>query len=539
MRAARHTVVMRIASAPLAVLLVVGLSAACAPPVDAGPPDDDDDVPACAAAPEGDPLVRPTSTGAVRGVADGDTVFFGGIPFAAPPIGDLRFRAPAAPACRDEVLDATDFGAPCVQGAGGDEDCLTLNVWTPTTTSTTPRPVLFWIHGGANVSGSSGGVVAGHPPYDGEELAIEHDVVVVSANYRLGALGFLVHASLADEDGAAGNYALLDQIAALSWVRDEIASFGGDPDRVTVFGQSAGSYDACALYASPLARGLFASAILMSGDCHAPTQAQRATVHARLVAAVGCDDADDVAACLRDLDARALDASGVGQPRSAAPAEMVPFGPTVDGYVLPSSPLAAMEDGDHADVPLIVGSTADEWDLFQSPDSFATCAQVEQAMRDTYSFVASNVIALYPCDEANPGWAWNDAITDLAFTCPARRAARAVASSGAAPVRRYVFAHGRESGPLSSLRAFHGVELSFVFGVVGESGDVATDDEEALSTTMKALWAEFAKDGDPTGGALPAWPTSADDALVIGVEPSVAPAYDEEECDFWDTIPLG
>jgi para-nitrobenzyl esterase len=231
-----------------------------------------------------------TDHGAVRGVVSGDTYAYRGIPYAAPPVGPLRWRPPAPAACFDGVRDAAMFGARCPQtsdnGEGevvGDEDCLQLNVVTPRAASAEPRPILFWIHGGGFQSGSSSNETFGVNIYDPQEVVERTGVIVVTINYRLGPLGWLAHPTLAAEDShqSTGNYGHLDQIAALAWVKANARAFGGDPDRVTIYGESAGGASVCNLISSPLAAGLFSGAIMQSGGCDA-TQRRLRTRRTRL-----------------------------------------------------------------------------------------------------------------------------------------------------------------------------------------------------------------------------------------------------------------
>ena len=298
----------------LVLATMFGCDSSALPPVlgdDGGVPGTE-----CPAAGAAEPGLVPTSSGWVRGsTTDTGTWSFRGIPYAAAPVGDLRFRPPAPAACAPTEIAATDFGAMCPQFEGeeegiatgrivGDEDCLTLNVWTPPDYGerTSALPVLFFIHGGGNTAGSSSKRVGGQAMYDGERLAASNEAVVVTINYRLGPLGYLTLPSLAaeSEHASAGNYGLLDQIAALAWVRDNIGAFGGDPARVLVFGESGGAVDTCMMVATPLAAGLFSAALMESGACAAQSGAERQSQGAELAAAAGCDGADEVA-CLRAL----------------------------------------------------------------------------------------------------------------------------------------------------------------------------------------------------------------------------------------------
>src|SRR5687768_8703879 len=285
-----------------------------------------------------------TTSGLVRGAPDQATLAYKRVPFAAPPIGEHRYAPPQPPACAEGEIDATALGPACPQLDDGtfvgDEDCLHVNIWAPASAASSPRPVMFWIHGGGNSIGS-----AVYPIYDGRRLAEAGDVIVVSTNYRLGQLGFL---ALGTE--GAGVYGLLDQIAALAWVRDNISAFGGDPQNVTIFGESAGARNVCSLVASPAARGLFHRALMASGGCKAlPTRARAEQVAADLAAEVGCT-AGDVAACLRALPAETL-VRALAPDVSALASS--PFQPMIDGVVQAAQPQDVIAAGGHAHVPFI------------------------------------------------------------------------------------------------------------------------------------------------------------------------------------------
>ncbi|HZO14922.1 MAG TPA: carboxylesterase family protein, partial [Polyangiaceae bacterium] len=318
-----------------------------------------------------------TTEGAVRGLEVGETFAFKGIPFAAPPVGKLRWRAPGAPACWAKERPASEFSAECMQQDGqtihGSEDCLYLNVWTPSSGASTARPVMVYIHGGGNITGDAKGMDlgGGNFLFEGQDLAERADVVVVTVQYRLGVFGFLAHPALAAESpsSSSGNYALRDQLAALQWVRDNIREFGGDPNHVLLFGESAGGLNVSAQIASPLSKGLFAAAIMQSGGYEAKTKAHADSVGEAFVSTTGCDQDAEPLDCLRNLDAvdvvKAVDNSAVG----ANGKIHTQFGPTVDGVVLLDSPLSVVTKGTHNHVPFVIGVNADETasPLFQIP----------------------------------------------------------------------------------------------------------------------------------------------------------------------------
>ena len=339
--------------------------------------------------------------------------------------------------------------------------------------------------------------------YDGANLARTGDVVVVTVQYRVGALGYLASPSLANGAQPAGNYGLLDQIAALQWVQRNIGAFGGDPKRVLLFGESAGAVNTCMLVASPLARGLFARALMESGACVASDAATAQRSASDFAQAAGCTGAD-VATCLRALPASTVvqtlpgvvDLTSLGRPR---------YGPYVDGRVLPDDPLTRIESGKANRVPMIVGSNADETAIFvrnvQTPDEYRA------AVTAMAPAAAAAILAEYPAESYASGRAAMIAVTtDALFTCGARRTVRAALAGQGQPVYRYFFTHTMAGGVLRALGAFHGLELFFVFGHLDTTGYTPTADEQALSVAMMHAWANFAATGDPNGTGAPAWP---------------------------------
>jgi para-nitrobenzyl esterase len=335
-------------------------------------------------APEANVVV--TLRGAVRGKvsAGGGSVSFKGIPYAEPPTGARRFRAPISHACWSGVRDAFAYGSECAQAgvtgaATGDEDCLSLNVWVPSSSSGA-LPVLYFIHGGAEIVGGSNQQLGTGNLYDGQALAERQHAIVVTTNYRLGALGFLAHPALDAENASgrrSGNYGLLDLLSSLRWVKKNIASFGGDPARVMIFGESAGALNTCVLVASPQAAGLFSSALMESGGCAAPSTVDREKSGNVLATSVGCAEKPDVAACLRGKPAADLVSASAGLTDLLASDLLhtwdMPYGPNVDGYVLTEAPLSAFKSGRYNHVPFAVGSNAHEMELFITPGQVNTC----------------------------------------------------------------------------------------------------------------------------------------------------------------------
>ena len=394
-------------------------------------------------APAGSPaasavLDRPSvEGGAIRGSRGSGVRFYLGIPYAAPPVGALRWRAPQPVLRWEGVRDCTAYGPSAPQQPGLEfgplrvgetsEDCLYLNVWTPARSPGDELPVMVWIHGGSFTSGSGSMGI-----YSGETVAEAGGVVVVTINYRLGALGFLAHPALSAESpqGVSGNYGLLDQIAALKWVRRNIAVFGGDPRLVTVFGESAGAISILDLMASPLAAGLFQRAIVQSGILQEAAmgsqtgwplrEAERAG--ARFVRGLGVSDGET----LEQMRALPVDALLRRTPASDFLTAGLPYKPVVDGYLLPKSATETFAAGEQMDVPLLVGSNADEGSLFMPLMGDVTLARYRAYLKASYGTRAGRVQALYPAATgAEVPSALNRMLTEMGFASAARSPRRA------------------------------------------------------------------------------------------------------------------
>ena len=506
-----------------------------------------------------DGALVPTTHGPIEGFVDDGVYTFLGVPYAAPPVGDLRFRAPLNPACWDAPRDASALGPRCVQLDGdqagpngdviGDEDCLHLNVWTPETgpeDQVTKRPVMVFIHGGGNAVGS-----AVDPLYDGAALARDHDVVVVTLNYRLAALGFLTHPALAGEsaEGVSGNYATLDQLKALEWVQDNIAVFGGDPGDVLLFGESAGAVNTCTLVGSPLAAGLFHRAIVQSGGCtHRSLVSYEDGMSEPWVTASGCAGEADVPACLRALPAEQLVAiEPNGYPSVAGFGQG--FGPHVDGYVLPQSAMDAIESGivKVPRVPIIVGANNDETASSVPPLTEPAFNALVQATFAIFGMdVVQQILDLYALDKygGDPTEAYIALTSDVKFVCGARRIARALAANQDEPVFRYHFAYdGYTIGMNQTPKAFHGLELAYIFATfsaikIGPFDYVPNADDLEMSAIMQDAWTAHAAVGDPSAGGL-TWPEYAgggDPHMRLDVPSMAGDGVRTEECDFWDAL---
>ncbi|HWB66290.1 MAG TPA: carboxylesterase/lipase family protein [Mycobacteriales bacterium] len=492
-----------------------------------------------------------TASGKVEGRAEAGLHVFRGIPYAAATGGDNRLRAPRPVPSWTDVRPATEFGcwapqnAPLttlsgeVPGAQG-EDCLTVNVWTPGVEGR--RPVMVWIHGGGFVGGSAVSAL-----YDGANLAARGDVVVVTVNYRLGILGFLAHPDLADDaaEGAAGNWGLLDQVAALRWVRDNIAAFGGDPANVTIFGESAGGMSVADLLTLPSARGLFHRAIVQSGPPNAVAMDRAEEVTAKLLAELGVASP----AAVRELPVEtvlAAQASLLADRRAG-----LPLVPVVDGASLPVSPRQALADGAARDVSLLIGTNRDEAKMFmvadpanRDPDEGVLHRRIEAIFRyNDVTLGPDDVIDAYRDaragrgDPTDPRELWSAIETDRMFRIGSIRAAEA--QTAYAPTYMYLFTW-QSPAMRGALGACHALEIPFVFGTLGApamdrfagSGPEA----ERLSEQMRDAWLEFARTGDPNHAGIPAWPTydaTRRATMEFGLQTRVLDAPYDEERTVW------
>jgi len=468
-----------------------------------------------------------TQSGIVRGLPrDPDGVLaFKGIPYAAPPVGALRWRAPQPPAPWTGVRDASMFGSGCLSALANDprpgprsEDCLYLNVWTAAAQAGERRPVMVWIHGGGFQFGSSA-----NPAHEGGPLAAR-GVVVVSFNYRLGVLGFLAHRDL-DAEAPSGNYGLQDQLAALHWVKANIAGFGGDPDNVTLFGESAGAMAVGILMASPLSRGLFHKAIAQSGAFwdgrYGPLQTfeearERGEALARRLGTASVD-------ALRAMPADDLNAAGLWSFETSP--IVTAFSPSVDGFVVPGMPAERFHRGDQMHIPLLAGWNADEG------YPFAAQALPHATAHDFRAAAASmfgadrldEFLALYPATtDAEAAASATTLNGDCVVGEQCWQALRLHGATGNAAVYGYRFGYTSPYVPVAS----HVTEIPFVFGtltpqrIVGSSAPPAASDH-AMSQTMMEYWVNFAARGNPNGPGLPHWPDYGDDEIVMGFETTV------------------
>ncbi len=479
---------------------------------------------------------------------------FKGIPYAAPPVGDLRWKPPRPVKPWKDVLECTEFGPVSPQPDTlarlyntpfdkVSEDCLYLNIWTPAKSADEKLAVMVWIHGGANIMGG-----ASTPAYDGQNLA-KLGVVVVTINYRLGPFGFFAHPKLSEESGrgVSGNYGLLDQIAALQWVQKNIGAFGGDPARVTVFGESAGAQDICCLMASPAAKGLFQRAIAQSGHAFFPLRHLRESLQSqesmeaqglRLASDLGCADAADPLAAMRGLSAEKI--LEVSRPTMGLGGETgYRFNMIIDGELIPDDVRIIFSRGEQHDVPLLVGTNANEGGIFMLNSNVATIEGYRTVLNRQYGPFADQVFALYPVSDAlQIRKALGDSLGDLGFIAGARTFARLM---GNVPSRAYLYHFTMSSpGPIGAmLGAFHGSEIAYVFGNL-DQGRISPDQKHlALSEAMSAYWVQFAKTGDPNRDGLVSWPSyeaETDRHLEFGQSIKVGSGLRKEACDLADQI---
>ena len=503
---------------------------------------------ACGTDEKPDPLTVKVADGPVHGSIVGTTVTarqFLGIPYAKPPVGALRWKAPVAPDKWTTPIDATQFGKRCAQianatlqnKASNDEDCLYLNVWTPFP-APVKAPVMVWLHGGGNINGSANEPVPFLNSglfYSGEFLTEGHGVIVVSLNYRLGVFGFFAHSDLVGEEGHAGNQGLQDQQMALQWVHDNIAQFGGDPGNVTLFGESAGSFDTCAHVASPASAGLFQRAISESGGCTTkqPTGAAAATLATKFATDMGCTGSG-VLACLRGKAAADIMASA-----DVASAAAIPFGPNVDGWFMPDQPRAIFDAGNAAKVPYLLGSNTDEGTLFLPATKPTNQDEYMAILTAMFGANATNVADRYPLTQfadamPNPATAaLARVIGDSRLVCTTFDTAERQAHNGA-PVFMYNFDIPVPAAIAPGLGATHGSELTFVFGT---SPLLATDPAaKGASDQIQRYWTNFAKTGNPNAAPDPNWPALTEATNVrmnLATSATVVTDFRATECAFW------
>ena len=473
---------------------------------------------ACFAAPLGwagehPPHVK-IDTGTIAGKTEGSVRAFLGIPYAAPPVGELRWK-PSAPAAKwSGVREAVSFGARCMQGPiysdmvfrdpGPSEDCLTLNVWLPAQVTGKKLPVMVWIHGGGFQAGSTS-----EPRQDGQFLA-QRGVAVVSMNYRLGVFGFFALPELAEQSGheSAGNYGLLDQVAALAWVHRNIAAFGGDPDNVTIFGESAGASSVSALMASPVARDLFVKAIGESGSAFAKAMAPMKTLAQREESDANFARASLGSTSLKDL--RAMSAQKVLDAALKKDDAELRFSPSVDGYFLPESVSTIFAAQKENKATLLAGWNRDEAGLSKDIPGGPTPQELLRAEAEKqFPSKVEQFMQLYgAASPAEAKRSLDDFRSDNPRAWSMWKWLERAAAEGEKPVYRYRFDRSLPSATdPTGLGAYHSGEIEYVFGALDSKAGIPwTTEDRALSDLMQKYWTNFARSGDPNGEGLPVWP---------------------------------
>lgn len=485
--------------------------------------------------------------GMIKGIRENGLTVFKGIPFAEPPVGDLRWKSPQPVNPWDGVLVADQFGAACPQvffpNTGcldnsiekASEDCLYLNVWTPATSFTDKLPVMVWIHGGGFAIGATS-----MPHFQGDRIA-QKGVVLVSIAYRLGAFGFLAHPELSAEnaEGVSGNYGLLDQIAALRWVKNNIAVFGGNPDNVTIFGESAGAISVSMLCASPLAKGLFHKAISQSGGSFGPVKEK---------------GGPDVIQTLKGAEKQGLDfaermgASSIGDLRAIPPedflkdpsANMGGFWPVCDEYVIIDDQYKLYREGKYHDVDVIVGTNSNEGALF----IFESNADHLKAMLvERFGPYAGKALEVYPVtDDATVLESTRNIFRDTGFAWHTWVWARLQKETGNSNIFVYYFDQNQPPRLIgdSPDGAAHADDINYVLGHVDQNFNFQYGDEDRrLSSIIMNYWVNFAKTGDPNGEDLPEWPRFDDDSESVmylkGAVPHVGPVPNRPQLEFLET----
>ncbi len=508
----------------------------------------------CAGCANKAPAIRNSASGPVRGFVEKGIEVYRGIPYAEPPVGENRWRSPAPVKPWKDTLLCTEYQSSCPQPSvselegGGDagrtsEDCLYLNIWSPVKRPAQGLPVMVWIHGGAFALGS--GSMAG---YSGLNLA-EKGVVVVTINYRLGPFGFLAHPALNRESrsGVSGNYGLQDQIEALRWIQKNIAVFGGDPLKVTVFGESAGALSVGYLLLAPDARGLFHRAIMQSGSPLSQayvmpgangTFAQALDTGKKLSRNLGCDgEGDEAAAMRRKTTEEVMAAADTNLNFIFKSEDGLLFAPVFDGVFLPVRPEDALREGRLHKVPVIVGTNRDEASVFIED---LTPSVYREWITKMFGTRSKDIFALtegkYESDEKA---AYGKFLTVLWFTEPARAMARSMARTGA-KTYLYSFTRVPDNSLVSELGAFHGQEIEFVFGNLGTI--LATRKDGVLSGKMMDYWVTFAATGDPNGPGSFNWPPydeETDRNIEFGDTLGVGVGLDKFMCDLVEKVRWG
>lgn len=481
------------------------------------------------------PATIKVEEGLLQGANENGLTVYKGIPFAAPPVGELRWRAPQPPAKWEGIKQAVKFAPAPMQGgnppSGKSEDCLYLNVWTPAKSANEKIPVLVWIYGGGFSFGSTS-----EPGYSGEKLA-QKGVVLVSIAYRVGQLGFLTHPELSAESPyhSSGNYGLLDQIAALKWIQKNIAAFGGDPDKVTIFGESAGAISVSMLCASPLAKGLFHGAVSQSGGSFGPTRP--VTFPGENMKTLKQAEAEG------QTYVQKAGVSSIAELRKI-PADKIPSGfgmaggwPIIDGYVIPDDQYALYEAHKYNDVPVLIGYNSDEGASFSPPK---TPQDYIEGVKKRYGKFADDLIKAYPAGENVVSKTARDLARDAAFGWHTWTWAKLQSKTGKSKVYYYYFDQHPdypENSPRYGYGSPHAQDVAYVFAHVDASNPQTSKSDLAISEAMATYWTNFAKYGNPNGGGLPEWPAFSNKQPVLmyfNQRPYTGPVPSEESLKVLD-----
>ena len=497
-----------------------------------------------------------TESGVVRGAVTDAVRVWKGVPYAKPPIGDLRWKLPEKYGCFPNGLyDATSYGALCPQygqdgGVVGNEDCLTLEVWQPTTPGApaTGRPVMVFIHGGGHEAGSATSTYL-----NGAKLAAAQGNIVVSLEYRLGPFGFMAHPALSAEGGMtkSGDYGMHDQIFALQWVKDNIVGFGGDPSKVLLFGESAGGESVCRIIASPLTPGLFQSAIIESGPCTAHTLDKAEQTGVTIATKVGCTDTTSTA-CLRGKSTAELMAGFAPLTNLSSQVLGLTFDGVIEGYAVPDLPRTTITSGNYHAVPTLVVSNANE--LSKGVPNIMTEAQFRAGVATFLGTAGTmamvdKVTAQYASPANYPTWkqSYIQAISEGTIICAGRADALAMSQHGGKPTYRAIFGDvlDKATPAIAATGSFHGSELLWVFDSFDSApglNALVGDGDKKTVTAMQTSWSAFAATQTPTSAIVPAWPPYVPnseqviyfrDGAVVEADPFTA------NCEFWQALSAG
>lgn len=474
--------------------------------------------------------------GIIQGTLTEDMAIYKGIPFAAPPVGNLRWKAPQPVEKWEGVKQTSEYAPAPMQGgnpaSGKSEDCLYLNVWSPAKAANEKLPVLVWIYGGGFSFGSTS-----DPVHNGENLA-RKGVVVVSIAYRVGQIGFLAHPELSAENpnNVSGNYGLLDMIAGLQWVQNNIKAFGGDPGKVTIFGESAGGIAVSMLCASPLAKGLFHGAISQSGGSFGPTRPT--TYPGENMKTLEQAEQDGVEY------AKSFGVSSIEKLREVDAENLIPRGwtmpggwPIVDGYVIPDDQFTLYKNGNYNDVPVLIGYNSDEGLSFPSG---RTSEEYIAYLNERFGPYADKLLAAYPLTDNVVARSARNLMRDAAFGWPTWSWARLQTQTGHSPVYLYYFdQHPQypENSPQADHGTPHGVDVAYVFMNLDKKNPRFTPADFEISEIMGTYWTNFAKYGNPNGENVSQWPVFTNNnpqVMYLKVQPQIGPVPDEASLKVMD-----